>query len=104
MGVTFKENCPDIRNSGVVSLINRLINYYVKVSIFDPMAHMEEVKREYGLKISNKLNINQKYDSIILAVAHSSFIKINLQKMLNKNGFIYDIKGVIKRSKNVIRL
>ena len=104
LGITFKENCPDIRNTGVISLIDRLEEFGVNIDIHDKWADFEEVKNEYGLNILKEIKKNKKYDSIILAVAHDNFKTIDFKKLMNKNGFIYDIKGVIDRSENVLRL
>jgi len=99
LGITFKENCPDIRNSKVIDVIRSLQDYDVNVIIYDPFASPEEVEREYGLKIfaGNMKQLEENtFDTIILAVAHSEFRKIDLYKMLNKDGFVYDVKGCLE--------
>ena len=103
LGITFKENCPDIRNTGVISVINRLSEFGIKVDVYDPWADLNEVKYEYNLDILKEM-YNKKYDSIILAVAHSSFKSLNFNDCLNDNGFIYDIKGFLDFSENIFRL
>jgi len=95
MGITFKENCPDIRNSKVIDVINELKEFECEVEVFDPWANVEEVKEEYGLALINneELVINNKYDAIVLAVAHDKFHKLDIGKMKNGRTVVYDIKG-----------
>ena len=83
--------------SKVIDIHNELINYSCEVDFFDPWANPEEVKKEFNLKLIN--NINQKYESIILAVAHKQFLELKLNDYLEKNGVIFDVKGVFKRDK-----
>jgi len=98
LGITFKENCPDIRNSKVIDIINALKDYDVNVDIYDPYASSEEVKHEYGITILNRETKdlrNQAYNAVILAVAHESFKTIDSRQLLKNGGFIYDVKGVL---------
>jgi len=95
LGITFKENCPDVRNTKVVDVVNQLISYGTQVTIYDPWADPEEVKFEYNLKTVKTLKANT-FDTIVLAVAHNEFLKENLQSFLNPNGVFYDVKGVLK--------
>ncbi|AZQ58468.1 nucleotide sugar dehydrogenase [Maribacter sp. MJ134] len=96
LGVTFKENCPDVRNTKAVDVVRNLESYGTNVDIFDPWASPDEVKHEYGL-ISFKNIINTKnYDAIVLAVGHKEFLNLNLDKLLKDNGVIYDVKGILK--------
>ncbi len=104
LGITFKENCPDIRNTGVISLIKRLNEFGVKTDIYDPWANPIEVKYEYDLDILTEIENKKKYDSIVLAVAHDNFKLMDFDNLINDNGFIYDIKAVLEFSKNVYRL
>jgi UDP-N-acetyl-D-glucosamine/UDP-N-acetyl-D-galactosamine dehydrogenase len=98
LGITFKENCPDIRNTKVVDIIRTLGEYAVNTVVFDPWANSEEVKKEYNIKIINKLPADRKrFDAIVLAVAHQEFLKINLLKLANKTCVIYDVKSVLAR-------
>jgi len=99
LGFTFKEDCPDVRNTKVIDIISELNSYDVLVTIFDPWANPEEVKHEYGV-ISQKVMPKEKYDAIILAVAHHEFTKLDLQEYSNSNCIIYDVKNVL--AKNVI--
>lgn len=94
LGITFKENCPDVRNTKVVDVINGLTDYGINVSIFDPWANPAEVKHEYGLTTTNYLP-NQKFDAVVLAVAHKEFLAIDIKSLLNANAVIYDVKGIL---------
>ncbi|RXP45903.1 nucleotide sugar dehydrogenase [Lutibacter sp. HS1-25] len=95
LGITFKENCPDVRNTRVVDVIQHLNEFGNQVTVYDPWANPSEVKKEYGIETLQNLP-NQKFDGIILTVAHSQFLTIDLSKYLNNNGVIYDVKGVLK--------
>lgn len=95
LGITFKENCPDVRNTKAVDVINQLKSYGTDVSLFDPWANPEEVKHEYNLETVQKLP-EGKYDAIVLTVAHKEFLDLNLEDLLNPNGIIYDVKGIMK--------
>ncbi len=95
LGITFKENCPDIRNTGVVGLIHRLNEFGLNTTIYDPWASVEEVRYEYGLKVSNQL-ISKNYDAIILAVAHDKFKTLNIKDLTNgDDSVVYDVKGFL---------
>jgi UDP-N-acetyl-D-galactosamine dehydrogenase len=95
LGVTFKENCPDIRNSKVVDIYNELVQYGLEVTVYDPYANPEEVLHEYNIKTSKTLG---KYDAIIIAVAHSEFITMDLQSLKKgEHSVVYDIKSCIDR-------
>lgn len=102
LGITFKENCPDIRNSKAIDVITNLEEYGAEVITFDPWADEEEVKNEYSIKSSSELNKTMdKFDAIILTVAHKEFLNLDFKSFLNDNGIIYDVKGVLnKRSVN----
>lgn len=94
LGITFKENCPDVRNTKVVDVIAGLEDYSTNVTIFDPWANPEEVKHEYNLNTVSELP-NKKFDAVVLAVAHKEYKNINLTSILNENGIIYDVKGIL---------
>ena len=97
LGITFKENCPDIRNSRVIDVINELKEFGCNVDVYDPWADKEDVKREYGIDMIGKDEFDTKdYEGIILAVAHDEFKKMRLEK--NGNQIIYDIKSVLQNS------
>ena len=95
LGITFKENCPDVRNTKVVDVINNLKSYGAKMTIYDPWAEPEEVLKAYNLQTYEALP-QDKYDCIVLAVSHNEFLEINLRSMLAPNGVLYDVKGVLK--------
>ena len=98
MGITFKENCPDIRNTGVISVIKRLQEFNIDLFVYDPWAKIDDVKREYNL-VSSRTLPNEKFDAIILAVSHSEFININFDKFKKTNdSVIYDVKGFLNNS------
>ncbi len=102
LGITFKENCPDIRNSRVIDVIRELQEFGTQVDVYDPWADKEEVKREYGLDLieHSKLNI-QNYDSVVLAVAHDEFKKVNSQLSTinsHSNTVVFDIKSILDKS------
>jgi UDP-N-acetyl-D-galactosamine dehydrogenase len=97
LGITFKENCPDVRNTKVVDVIKNLEDFGTQVTVYDPWANPAEVLKEYGLTTINcHPEPTITYDAIVLAVAHKEFLVMDLQKYLNKNGVIYDVKGVLK--------
>ncbi|MDV7187808.1 nucleotide sugar dehydrogenase [Lutibacter sp. TH_r2] len=94
LGITFKENCPDVRNTRVVDVIRNLTEFGTQVTIFDPWANTDEVFEEYNLR-TNRNMPQEKFDGIVLAVSHNEFLKIDLKKHLKKNGVIYDVKGFL---------
>ena len=96
LGITFKENCPDIRNTKVVDIYTKLNKYTSNITIFDPWANAEHVMKEYNTPIVNTLP-DSKFDVIILAVAHKEFLALDIRSMLNDNGIVYDVKGVLPR-------
>ncbi|WPQ60321.1 nucleotide sugar dehydrogenase [Chitinophaga sancti] len=98
MGITFKENCPDVRNTRVVDIYHELIDFGLDVTIYDPWADPEEVKHEYGLDIVTSLNENEIYDGIIIAVAHKEFLTFDFKKYKRNNGVIFDTKACIDRN------
>ncbi|MBR1916694.1 MAG: nucleotide sugar dehydrogenase [Bacteroidaceae bacterium] len=97
LGITFKENCPDVRNTKVVDIYSTFREYTPNITIFDPWASPERVKREYGIDITGSLPTGQRYDAIVLAVAHSQFTGLDLRQLLNPDGVIYDVKGILDR-------
>ncbi|WP_298480648.1 nucleotide sugar dehydrogenase [uncultured Maribacter sp.] len=94
LGITFKENCPDVRNTKAVDVINNLKSYGTNVTIYDPWASPDEVNREYNL-LSQKEIPEGKYDSIVLTVSHKEFLTMNLEKLLTSEGILYDVKGLL---------
>ena len=94
LGITFKENCPDVRNTKVVDVVRHLKEYGTNITIFDPLASPEEVQHEYGLTMTNQLP-DQKFEAIVLAVAHREFLELDYKKLRNGETVIYDVKGVL---------
>ena len=103
LGFTFKENCPDVRNTKVVDVVKNLEDYGINVSIFDPWANPDEVKHEYNLETSTKLPF-KKFDAVVLAVSHKEFDDINIKNLLSDKGIIYDVKGSLEREEGTKRL
>ncbi|WP_103865546.1 nucleotide sugar dehydrogenase [Aquimarina sp. I32.4] len=99
LGITFKENCPDVRNTKAVDVINQLTDFGTEVTVYDPWANPSEVKHEYDLKTIVDLP-NKKYDAIVLTVAHKEFLDIDLKTMLTPNGILYDVKGILEGDVN----
>lgn len=95
LGITFKENCPDVRNTKVVDVLNALKEYDVKIDIYDPWASPAEVKHEYGWESVRQLQTGKKYDAIVLTVAHNEFKALDLNVLCKDNSVIYDVKGVL---------
>lgn len=96
LGVTFKEDCPDIRNSRVVDIVHELLQFNLQVDVYDPHAEISEVKKEYNINL--KSSIEDKYEAIILAVSHSFFLELDLKELCSShNSVIYDIKGFLNR-------
>lgn len=98
LGITFKENCPDIRNTKVVDIYTSLEEYTKNITIYDPWANKESVKHEYNIDIVNELSDNEKFDAVILAVAHNQFKGLDVESLLVENGVVYDVKGTLDRS------
>ena len=94
LGVTFKENCPDIRNTKVVDVISHLQNYGMNLTIYDSWANPSEVQETYNLESTQQLP-EESFDAIVLAVAHSEFVQLDLKPLLKKKSVVYDVKGVL---------
>lgn len=91
LGITFKENCPDVRNTKVVDVIRELKEYNTNVTIYDPWANPEEVEHEYGLEIKCKLP-EGKFDAVVFAVSHREFEGMNISLILQEAGIVYKLK------------
>ncbi|WP_047547859.1 nucleotide sugar dehydrogenase [Psychroserpens sp. Hel_I_66] len=105
LGITFKENCPDIRNSRVIDIIKEFETYNVNVDVFDPWASKEEVTHEYGLDLlDNADQLKDDYDAIVLAVSHNEFLQIDLQKLKSDIGVIFDVKSLLPKDSVDARL
>lgn len=103
MGVTFKENCPDIRNTKVVKIYNKLSEYTNNITVVDGYCNKQFAKDELGVDIVEKIP-NKKYDVVVLAVPHENYLDINYNDYLSENGFVYDVKSVLSKNDNTIRL
>ena len=97
LGVTFKENCPDIRNTKVIDIYRELCEFGASVDIYDPWASVEEIKHEFGVEIIDKLDVTKKYEAIVLAVAHDEFKTIDFEKYSKSGAVIFDAKAVVDR-------
>jgi len=95
LGITFKENCPDVRNTKAVDVISNLKGFSTEVTVYDPWASPKQVAHEYSLDVLNDLP-NKKFDAVVLTVAHKEFLTLNIPSLLNENGIIYDVKGILK--------
>lgn len=95
LGITFKENCPDIRNSRVVDIYRELTDFGMNVDVFDPWANPEEVKHEHAIQLVSTLSEN--YQAIVLTVAHDEFLSLDYQKLKASNGVLFDIKAILDR-------
>lgn len=105
LGMTFKENCPDIRNTKVVDVVGELREFQCDVDVYDPWASAEEVRREYGISLLPGLPDGGKYDAVILAVGHRQFLELDIPGLLSSSkGVVYDIKGILPREIITARL
>ena len=102
LGITFKENCPDIRNTKIVDIYHTLLEYTKNITVYDPWANAEHVKGEYGIELSTQRyeDFKGKFDTVILGVAHSVFKDWNIRELLSdsKSGVVYDVKGFLDKS------
>jgi len=98
LGITFKENCPDVRNTKIVDVVSALEDYGIKVIIYDPWADPEEVKHEYKVISHRTVPENLKFDAIVLGVAHDEFFKLDLNKLKKNSTVVYDVKGIMDDS------
>jgi UDP-N-acetyl-D-galactosamine dehydrogenase len=97
LGITFKENCPDIRNTRAIDIYHELQTYGVELDIYDPWADASEVKHEYGVEILSTYPTETEYSSIILAVAHNEFQQIDMSAHKASGTIIYDVKGILPK-------
>ncbi|MDX6190134.1 nucleotide sugar dehydrogenase [Flavobacterium sp. FlaQc-52] len=94
LGITFKENCPDVRNTKIVDVIKALKEYGIAVTIYDPLASIDEVRKEYKLTTVDSIP-KEKFDAIVLGVAHKEFLKLDFSGLQKSNSLVYDVKGVL---------
>ncbi|MBR6131196.1 MAG: nucleotide sugar dehydrogenase [Bacteroidales bacterium] len=99
LGVTFKENCPDIRNTKVVDIYHTLLEYTPNITIYDPWANSVHVLHEYGIPVHSQLSTlnSPLYDAVILAVAHKEFLELDVRNLVREGGVVYDVKGILPR-------
>jgi UDP-N-acetyl-D-galactosamine dehydrogenase len=99
LGITFKENCPDIRNTKAIDVYRQLVDFSAKVDLLDPWADIAEVKHEYGINILNAhAEIKEKYDAVVLTVAHKEFLDMDVRAMLKPDGILYDVKSILPKA------
>ena len=94
LGITFKEDCPDVRNTKVVDVIAALKEYNTNITIYDPWANTDEVNHEYGLDSVKEIP-NSRFDAIVLTVAHNEFKDLNLEALKNDKAIVYDVKNIL---------
>lgn len=96
LGITFKENCPDVRNTKVVDVVKELQSYETNVTIFDPLANPAEVQHEYAIETTQQLPSGE-FDAVVLAVAHNEFLKLNFEDFKKDRAVVYDVKGILEQ-------
>jgi UDP-N-acetyl-D-glucosamine/UDP-N-acetyl-D-galactosamine dehydrogenase len=102
LGITFKENCPDIRNSKVVDVVRELKDFGCVVDVYDPYADPEEVMEEYGIHIATREKVLGKYNAIVAAVAHQKFKGMSFDKLRDKDCVMYDVKDILPQSDSAL--
>ena len=102
LGFTFKENCPDVRNTRVIDVVQAIKAFHMEPMVYDPWANTEEVMNEYGITVYNELP-QADFGAAVLAVAHKEFESLNLRALMG-NGIIYDVKGVLPKDQVDARL
>lgn len=95
LGITFKENCPDVRNTKVIDIIKEFNSYQANITIYDPWANSQQVQYEYDINCLNALPLNKTYDAVVLAVSHHEFISIDFNSLLKQPSVLYDVKGIL---------
>ncbi|MGN0002945.1 MAG: nucleotide sugar dehydrogenase [Sphingobacterium composti] len=104
LGFTFKENCPDVRNTKVIDIIKRLQEYNVSITVHDPWANVDHAQQHYGIWCENGSSKTRKYDAVVLAVAHSEFEEMDISSLLKPKSVLYDIKSMLPKSMEAVRL
>lgn len=97
LGITFKENCPDIRNTRAIDIYNELRGYEMRIDLYDPWADKEEVQHEYGIDLIDSPDDN--YDAVVLAVAHNEFLELDVTSLRRENGVVYDVKSILPKDR-----
>jgi UDP-N-acetyl-D-galactosamine dehydrogenase len=100
LGITFKENCPDIRNSKVANISKELRGFGMEVDVYDPWANAFEVQHEFGINLLNTVPSTGKYDAIVLTVAHAQFLSMDIRSLMKdtEKSVVYDLKAILDRS------
>lgn len=99
LGFTFKENCPDVRNTRVIDIYHDLVEFGLNVTVYDPWVDLEEVNHEYGIEVSDSKSVLEiKYSAIVLAVSHNEFLEINLETIKDQSSIVFDIKGFLPKN------
>lgn len=98
LGITFKENCPDIRNSRAIDIIREFETYHVDVDVYDPWASKDEVREEYGFELlTDASELADNYDAIVLAVSHNEFLDLDIQELKSENAVVFDVKSLLPK-------
>ena len=98
LGFTFKENCPDVRNTRVIDIYKDLLEFGLDITVYDPWVKKLEVKSEYGIEVENDTSVlNKKYSTIVLAVSHSEFLQLDISSLKESKSVLYDIKDSFQR-------
>ena len=95
LGITFKENCPDVRNTKIVDVIAALEEYGINITIYDPWANPKEVKHEYGITCHAELDSESKFDAVVFGVSHKEFLQLDIPSLQKENSVLYDVKGIL---------
>jgi UDP-N-acetyl-D-galactosamine dehydrogenase len=98
LGFTFKEDCPDVRNTRVIDIYNELRSFGAQVDVHDPWVNCEDVMHEYGIKVLTQITEESQYSAVILAVAHEKFRNLSIRNLVGDSGVIYDVKGILPKS------
>jgi UDP-N-acetyl-D-galactosamine dehydrogenase len=98
LGFTFKEDCPDVRNTRVIDIYNELKSFDVQVDVHDPWVNFNEVKHEYGIEVLTQISEESQYSAVVLAVAHKKFRGLSIRNLVRDPGVIYDVKGILPKS------
>lgn len=98
LGFTFKEDCPDIRNTRVIDIYNELRSFDIQVAVHDPWANCDDVKLNYGIEVLSQISEESQYSAVVLAVAHEKFRELSIRNLVGDTGVIYDVKGILPKS------
>jgi len=104
LGFTFKEDCPDVRNTRVIDIYNELKSFDIQVDVHDPWVNSEDVKHEYGIEVLQQISEDSQYSAVVLAVAHEKFCGLPIRNLVGDCGVVYDVKGILPKSLTDARL